>query len=248
MGISCATEVFTEHVRRILEGIISQVNMTDDVVIQGGTEEAHQRSLLTVLKRLQDNGLTLNLAKCEFYKGKSRYTACGSSAQGSQGANGHQSAPQFPVYCHLEFPVLSQLVLDCGAALLSMQGWSSLAVDRSGATRFRRSQMSHRDEMRGLLPKVLGDRGDIRREPGRPRRCDMPVQPSRSNAATHRVHRISTFDRRRKALQPSVEGGLKSRLALRKGRHLPHRTSLQDRRGQSCSDAYLRKLQVQASS
>ena len=68
MGISCATEVFTEHVRRILEGIIGQVNMTDDVVIQGGTEEAHQRSLLTVLKRLQDNGLTLNLAKCEFYK------------------------------------------------------------------------------------------------------------------------------------------------------------------------------------
>ena len=68
MGISCASEVFTEHIRRILEGIIGQVNMTDDVVIQGSTEENHQRSLLTVLKRLQDNGLTLNLEKCEFYK------------------------------------------------------------------------------------------------------------------------------------------------------------------------------------
>jgi hypothetical protein len=70
MGISCATEVFTEHVKRILEGIIGQVNMTDDVVIQGRNEEAHQRSLLTVLKRLQDNGLTLNLGKSEFYKSK----------------------------------------------------------------------------------------------------------------------------------------------------------------------------------
>ncbi len=68
MGISCATDVFTEHVKRILEDIIGQVNMTDVVVIQGRTEQAHQRSLLTVLKRLQDNGFTPNLAKCEFYK------------------------------------------------------------------------------------------------------------------------------------------------------------------------------------
>jgi hypothetical protein len=141
MSISCATEVFTEHVRKILEGITGQVNMTDDVVIQGGTTNA-------------------------------------------------------------------QSVFDCGAALASVQGRSSLAVDRPGATRIRRSQRGHRDEVRGPLPKGLGDRGDIRREPCRPWRSDMPVQPSRSKAATHRVHRFSTLDRRRKALQPSGEEAL----------------------------------------
>ena len=68
MGISCASEVFSEHIRRILDGVIGQANMTDDVIIHGKTEEDHQRALLSVLKILEDSGLTLNLEKCEFYK------------------------------------------------------------------------------------------------------------------------------------------------------------------------------------
>ena len=68
MGISCASEVFSEHIRRILDGVIGQANMTDDVIIHGKTEEDHQRALLSVLKRLEDSGLTLNLEKCDFYK------------------------------------------------------------------------------------------------------------------------------------------------------------------------------------
>ena len=42
--------------------------MTDDVIIHGKTEEDHQGALLSVLKRLEDSGLTLNLEKCDFYK------------------------------------------------------------------------------------------------------------------------------------------------------------------------------------
>ena len=68
MGISCASEVFSEHIRRLLEGIAGQINMTDDVLIHGATEEEHQQALLATLKKLEDAGLTLNLEKCEFYK------------------------------------------------------------------------------------------------------------------------------------------------------------------------------------
>ena len=73
MGISCASEVFSEHIRRILEGVIGQVNMTDDVMIHGPTEENHQRSLLATLRKLEAAGLTLNLEKCEFYKQEIQY-------------------------------------------------------------------------------------------------------------------------------------------------------------------------------
>jgi hypothetical protein len=68
MGISCASEEFSEHIRRVLEGIIGQVNMTDDVLIHGANEHEHQQALLSTLKKLEDAGLTLNLEKCEFYK------------------------------------------------------------------------------------------------------------------------------------------------------------------------------------
>ena len=68
MGISCASEVFSEHIRRILEDVPGQTNMTDDVVIHGRNPKDHQRSLLLVLRKLEERGLTLNLEKCEFYK------------------------------------------------------------------------------------------------------------------------------------------------------------------------------------
>jgi hypothetical protein len=97
----------------------------------------------------------------------------------------------------------------------SLQGWSwTLAVDRSGATRFQRSQRCHRDVMRGglLIRKDWGG--------GRPRR----------------------YQTRRPCLR--------SRVWLC-ARGPPSTSSsdivLQDRRGQSCSDAYLQILQVEAS-
>jgi hypothetical protein len=93
----------------------------------------------------------------------------------------------------------------------SLQGWGwYLAVDRSGATRFQRSQRCHRDVIRGglLIRKDCGgDRGDIRR------------------------------------------GSLALGVVWLCARGPPSTSSsdivLQDRRGQSCSDAYLQKLQVQ---
>ncbi len=54
MGINCASEEFSENIRRVLDGKIGQVNMTDDVLIHGATEEEHQHALYTTLKKLED--------------------------------------------------------------------------------------------------------------------------------------------------------------------------------------------------
>ena len=67
MGISCASEIFTETIRTMLDGLPGQVNMTDDILVFGEDKAAHQRNLKAVLQRLEDDGLTLNRDKCQFY-------------------------------------------------------------------------------------------------------------------------------------------------------------------------------------
>ena len=68
MGVSCASEVFTEEIRRMFEGIPGQANMTDDILVYGDSWEAHDKSLMMVLERLENRGVTLRADKCEFYK------------------------------------------------------------------------------------------------------------------------------------------------------------------------------------
>lgn len=68
MGISCASEIFTETIRVMLSDIQGQLNMTDDILVYGKTEAEHHHNLMAVLKRLEDNGITLNREKCQFYK------------------------------------------------------------------------------------------------------------------------------------------------------------------------------------
>lgn len=68
MGISCASEVFTEGLRNILLGCEGQLNMTDDILVYGKDQEEHDRNLMRVLRRLQDAGLTAHPGKCEFFK------------------------------------------------------------------------------------------------------------------------------------------------------------------------------------
>jgi hypothetical protein len=84
MGIASASEIFTERIRTMLEGIPGQLNMTDDILVYGNTRAEHQQNLMAVLQRLEDNGFTLNREKCEFYKSELtffglRFTADGIS-------------------------------------------------------------------------------------------------------------------------------------------------------------------------
>jgi hypothetical protein len=68
MGIANAGEEFTEEVRKILEDILGQTNITDDILIYGRSDPEHDEALLLVLERLEAKGFTLNAEKCEFNK------------------------------------------------------------------------------------------------------------------------------------------------------------------------------------
>ena len=68
MGISCASEIFTEVIRRILENCPGQLNMTDDILVFGKSEKEHDINLFEVRKRLDDSGISLKTEKCEIGK------------------------------------------------------------------------------------------------------------------------------------------------------------------------------------
>ena len=53
MGISCASEIFTEAIRVRLADLPGQLNMTDDVLVFGKTAEEHHKNLIAVLTRLE---------------------------------------------------------------------------------------------------------------------------------------------------------------------------------------------------
>jgi hypothetical protein len=68
MGISCASEIFTETIRVMLADLKGQINMTDDILVHGKDAKEHHENLMAVLKRLEENGITLNISKCQFYR------------------------------------------------------------------------------------------------------------------------------------------------------------------------------------
>ena len=51
MGISCASEIFTEAIRSKLADLPGQLNMTDDILVFGKTPAEHNHNLLRVLER-----------------------------------------------------------------------------------------------------------------------------------------------------------------------------------------------------
>ncbi len=68
MGIASAAEIFTEILRRILQGLKRVLNMVDDVFILGETRLELHQNLIRCLFRLRQYGVSLNKAKCQFYK------------------------------------------------------------------------------------------------------------------------------------------------------------------------------------
>lgn len=69
-GISSAAEVFQNAIRETLGGIEGAINISDDILIYGKTQEQHNRTLEAVFQRLRDSGLTLNERKCKYNKDK----------------------------------------------------------------------------------------------------------------------------------------------------------------------------------
>ena len=69
-GKSSAAKIFQNVIRETLEGIPGTLNISDDILVFGKTQSAHDHSLEAVFRRLKERGLTLNERKCEYSKDK----------------------------------------------------------------------------------------------------------------------------------------------------------------------------------
>ena len=67
-GISSAAEVFQNTICQVLHGIPGVKNLSDDIIVYGSSQKAHDDALRAVFSRLKECGLTLNRNKCELNK------------------------------------------------------------------------------------------------------------------------------------------------------------------------------------
>ena len=65
-GITSAPEIFQQIIYNLIRHIANSFNISDDIIIYGQTSEEHDNALHSVLKILNDNGLTINGDKCEW--------------------------------------------------------------------------------------------------------------------------------------------------------------------------------------
>ena len=62
-GMSCSAEIFQKRINDVIRGIPGVKNISDDIYIGGVDKEQHDVRLRSVLRRLQENNLTINAKK-----------------------------------------------------------------------------------------------------------------------------------------------------------------------------------------
>ena len=65
-GVSSAAEIFQNIICETLAGIQGAINLSDDILVFGKTQEEHDQALEVTFKRLRESGLTLNRKKCVY--------------------------------------------------------------------------------------------------------------------------------------------------------------------------------------
>lgn len=65
-GLSCAAEIFQKKVSNAIHGIPCVKNISDDIYVGGIDNDTHDLHLKQVFHQLHENGLTINLPKCQF--------------------------------------------------------------------------------------------------------------------------------------------------------------------------------------
>ena len=66
-GITSASEIYQCEIERVLAGIKGADNISDDIIVHGEDQASHDKALHAVMRRISDNGLTVNLEKCKFH-------------------------------------------------------------------------------------------------------------------------------------------------------------------------------------
>ena len=63
---SSAAEIFRNIICETLAGIPGAINLSDDILVLGKSQEEHDQALEATFKRLRESGLTLNRNKCVY--------------------------------------------------------------------------------------------------------------------------------------------------------------------------------------
>ena len=66
-GITSASEIYQCQIELVLAGIEGSDNISDDIIVHGEDQASHDKALHAVMRRISDNGLTVNLEKCKFH-------------------------------------------------------------------------------------------------------------------------------------------------------------------------------------
>ena len=72
-GLNSAAETFQHAIQTVIENIQGARNVSDDIIIFGKSSAEHDQALHKTLRRLQEAGLTVNPAKCEFGKAQIQF-------------------------------------------------------------------------------------------------------------------------------------------------------------------------------
>lgn len=72
-GIKCIPENFQKIMEETLSGLPSTAVFADDICVTGKDRTTHLANLKAVLQRLNQNGLRINFAKCDFFKSSVTY-------------------------------------------------------------------------------------------------------------------------------------------------------------------------------
>ncbi|XP_022829117.1 uncharacterized protein K02A2.6-like isoform X2 [Spodoptera litura] len=72
-GLSSAPAIFQRAMECLLSGIDGIIFLLDDILITGENKDQHMQRLITVLQRLDDAELTVQMSKCEFFKDEISY-------------------------------------------------------------------------------------------------------------------------------------------------------------------------------
>ncbi|KAJ8358824.1 hypothetical protein SKAU_G00153490 [Synaphobranchus kaupii] len=72
-GVSSASEVFQRSMAQMIEGLDGVVDIIDDLLVWGDTEEEHDRRLVKLLERARENNLKLNKSKCRIRMTEIKY-------------------------------------------------------------------------------------------------------------------------------------------------------------------------------
>ena len=66
MGLRNAAQSFQKLMNFVLDGMVNTFCYLDDILIFSKDEDDHKKTLHELFKRLENNGLTINIKKCHF--------------------------------------------------------------------------------------------------------------------------------------------------------------------------------------